>query len=151
MPRSGKNIYKTARKRAEITAEYAAEQLNINVRTLYKYECGELIPPYDIIVKMCELYKTPYLHIKHKLTTDENWRDIVPEISEQNIALSTLAFLDELNKVEKWKTELIEISRDGVISEDERPTWETIDKYLQRLIKAVYELKYSEKENEVYA
>jgi len=31
------------------------------------------------------------------------------------------------------------------------PTWEIIDKYLQWLIKAVYELKHSEKENEIYA
>lgn len=142
------NIYKTARKRAGITVEYAAELLCVNPRTLYKYESGELIPAIDIVKKMCTMYGTPYLRIQHMNAHDEHWRDLVPHINEQNVAISTLAFLDELNAIEDHKAMLIEIARDGVISDSERDKWERILEAVFRLIKAGYDLKYSNSKKE---
>lgn len=146
MSKNSENIYKSARNKAQITVEYASEYFNITPRTLYKYEDGTCVPAYDIVTKMSVLYGTPYLRIQRMNTTDEEWRELVPDIEEQNVAISTLAFLDELNDINDHKSLLVEIARDGIISNTERPAWNKITEAVFRLIKTGYDLKYSIKE-----
>ena len=148
MPSNSENIYKAARNRAGMTAEYAAECLNVNTRTLYKYEDGTTVPAYDIVTAMSITYGAPFLRVQHMNATQEEWRDLVPIITEQNAAISTLAFLDELNNIENYRALLVEIARDGIISQEERPAWGKIIKAVFELIKAGYDLKYSQKGEE---
>lgn len=47
---------KAARVNANYTQKTAAKKLNINVRTLQKYETGDVIPQWDTVLDMSELY-----------------------------------------------------------------------------------------------
>ncbi len=56
MNNSSSNIYKNARLRSGLKRDPAAEELNIDVRTLDKYESLAGNPPQDVVRKMCDLY-----------------------------------------------------------------------------------------------
>lgn len=65
MNKSSDNIYKNARIRAGLRREPVAEELNIDVRTLDKYESLTGHPPDDIVRNMCILYKDKILAWEH--------------------------------------------------------------------------------------
>ncbi len=54
-------MYKEARKMAGFSTEEAALRTNVAVRTLMKYESGDIKPSPDIVLKMAKMYKQPWL------------------------------------------------------------------------------------------
>jgi len=54
-------MFKKARLQSGMSAEEAAFRLNVGIRTLYRYERGETIPPADVICLMARTYKKPEL------------------------------------------------------------------------------------------
>lgn len=54
-------MFREARLQTGMSAEEAAFRLNVGIRTLYRYERGETIPPADVICLMARTYKKPEL------------------------------------------------------------------------------------------
>lgn len=144
------NVYFKARKKAAVynerlySREGAAELLGISVSTLADYELGNTkVVPVDKVVLMADLYNAPELitwycmrecpvHGFLTLATEEK--------SIQGIALRILRGFNE-DELKIMKEELIEITEDGIISNNEIPKLKTILNKLEKMAEIISEMK----------
>ena len=119
--RENKTIYQLCREEKELTRE--------------KYETQEPTP-YDV-VHMADCYKRPDLcnyYCSHKCAIGQRY---VPEVEVgelSNIILETIACLNEINPL---TSRLIQIARDGKISDDEIKDFAFISQKLDEISLAV--------------
>ncbi len=144
------NVYFKARKKAAAynerlySREGAAELLGISVSTLADYELGNTkVVPVDKVILMADLYNSPELitgycmrecpvHGFLPLATEEK--------SIQGIALRLLKGFNE-NELERMKEDLIDITEDGIISNDEVPKLKVILEKLDKMAETISEMK----------
>ena len=144
------NVYFQARKKAAIynerlySREGASELLGISVSTLADYELGNTkVVPVDKVVLMADLYCAPELitgycmrecpvHGFLPLATEEK--------SIQGIALRLLKGFNE-DELKAMKVDLIEITEDGIISQEEIPKLKEILKKLDGMAEVISEMK----------
>ena len=144
------NVYFQARKKVAIynerlySREGAAELLGISVSTLADYELGNTkVVPVDKVVLMADLYCAPELiagycmrecpvHGFLPLATEEK--------SIQGIALRLLKGFNE-DELKTMKVDLIEITEDGIISQEEIPKLKEILKKLESMAEVISEMK----------
>ena len=144
------NVYFQARKKAAIynerlySREGAAELLGISVSTLADYELGNTkVVPVDKVVLMADLYCAPELiagycmrecpvHGFLPLATEEK--------SIQGIALRLLKGFNE-DELKAMKVDLIEITEDGIISQEEIPKLKEILNKLDGMAEVISEMK----------
>ena len=131
-----KNKYQEAREKAGLSREKASEATGISVSKIERIEYGDAYAnPYEIC-EMAKVYKEKNLynyfcaeecHIGDKLG--------VPKIDYEADDLSqiTLRILSILNTIEKDKEELIDITADDKISEDEIEEFKEIQKHLNQM------------------
>jgi transcriptional regulator with XRE-family HTH domain len=138
------NIYKTARKSSGLTQEKAAERINVSYDSIKDYESGKTIPPDDIVVRMLDIYDARYLayqHIKENVKTAES---LIPvNIEVKDLPSSILRLQKEVTDFLRIRDDMIEITCDGIISEDERPRWDNIMKELDHISAAIMSLKFA--------
>lgn len=132
MNKLSENIYKTARKRAGLTREAAAEELHIATRTLDGYESIDGTPPDDTVRMMCILYNNRFLAYQHLKKSPLG--EFLPELFENNLQGATLGVISSVNDVNSLLSELVEICADGEINEQEEAIWERIK---PKLLKAI--------------
>lgn len=140
------NIYKNARFHSGLKRDPAAEELNIDVRTLDKYESLAGNPPQDVVRKMCELYNYPYLawqHIKRGPLGD-----LLPSLTEDTFQGATLSVVNDINSVNKILNEIVQIACDGKLSVDEQPVWQRNKPHLLKLTSSLLSLLLSDKGGE---
>ncbi len=143
-------MYFKARKRAATyneklySREGDAELLGISVSTLADYELGNTkVVPVDKVVIMADLYNSPELiagycmrecpvHGFLPLATEER--------SIQGIALRLLKRFNE-DDLKAMKEDLIDITEDGIISEDEVPRLKAILETLDKMAETISEMK----------
>lgn len=130
-------MFKNARKLAGLSIESAALDLHIGTRTLTNYEQGHTMTPPDVALKMSEVYGQPALAAKYCAENCPIGQRYAHRVQEKDLASSVLSLLKEFNDVKKLKDDLVDISADGIIDEDERPTMEYIVKELQELDQAI--------------
>ena len=101
--------------------EYAAEQLHISVSQLQDYELGitKCIPP-DNILRMADLYRAPELKNLYCREMCPLGGD-VPVLELEDLDRITVKAMASLRKVAEMKESLLDITLDGVITEDEKP------------------------------
>lgn len=136
--RENKNIYQLCREERGLTREKASESMvGISVSRIEKIEYELQEPtPYDV-VQMADCYKRPDLcnyFCSHKCEIGNRY---VPEIEVSelpNIILETIASLNEINPL---TGRLIQITRDGKISDDEIKDFAYISKKLDEVSLAV--------------
>lgn len=136
--RENKNIYQLCREENGLTREKASELMTgVSASRIEKIEYELQEPtPYDI-VQMADCYKRPDLcnyYCSHKCVIGDRY---VPEvkISElSNIILETVATLNEINPL---TNRLIQIARDGKITDDEIKDFALISKRLDEVSLAV--------------
>lgn len=144
------NVYFQARKKAAIynerlySREGASELLGISVSTLADYELGNTkVVPVDKVVLMADLYCAPELitgycmrecpvHVFLPLATEEK--------SIQGIALRLLKGFNE-DELKAMKVDLIEITEDGIISQEEIPKLKEILNKLDGMAEVISEMK----------
>lgn len=144
------NVYFQARKKAAIynerlfSREGASELLGISVSTLADYELGNTkVVPVDKVVLMADLYCAPELitgycmrecpvHGFLPLATEEK--------SIQGIALRLLKGFNE-DELKAMKVDLIEITEDGIISQEEIPKLKEILRKLDSMAEVISEIK----------
>ena len=140
--RENKNIYQTSREEAGFTREAAAGALEfISSDRIEKIESEKSLPHPDEILAMADCYKNPSLcnyYCSHECPIGQEY---VPEVKLKELSQITLEMLASLNSLEKEKTRLIEITVDGVISDDEKEDFERIQNQLAQISMAVDSLQ----------
>lgn len=125
--------------------EGAAEMLGVSVSSLADYELGiTKVIPVDKVVLMAELYNAPELKAWYCTTECPIGRSLpMPSANISTVERTTMRLLKQLrqDEVQDIKDSLIEITTDGVISEDEKVDLAEILEYLDELIKAAGELR----------
>lgn len=136
--RKNKTIYQICRETQGLTREKAAELMDgISDSKIEKIEYELQEPtPYDII-QMADCYKRPDLcnyYCSHKCAIGERYvpEVAVPELS--NIILETIASLNEINPL---TGRLIQIARDGKITDDEIKDFAFISQKLDEVSLAI--------------
>ena len=140
--KENKNIYQISREDIGLTREAAAESLEfISSDRIEKIENEKSLPHPDEILAMAECYKNPALcnyYCSHECPIGQEY---VPEIKLKDLSQITLEMLASLNSLEKEKSRLIEITVDGIISEDEKEDFERIQNHLAQIAMAVDSLQ----------
>ena len=140
--RENKNIYQTSREAAELTREAAAEKLEfISSDRIEKIESEKSFPHPDEILAMADCYKNPSLcnyYCSHECPIGQEY---VPEVKSKELSQITLEMLASLNSLEKEKTRLIEITVDGIISDDEMEDFKHIQEQLEQISMAIDSLQ----------
>ena len=145
-----KNVYFQARKRASVSnpklfsRESAAEMLGISPYTLADYELGSTkVAPVDKVMLMADLYNAPELitgYCRYECPIHGFLPLATEEKNIQGIALRILKGFDE-TELRNIKRDLIDISEDGTISDDEVPKLKEILESLEKMAETISELK----------
>ncbi|MCI8889248.1 MAG: XRE family transcriptional regulator [Hungatella sp.] len=101
--------------------EYAAEQLHISAGQLQDYELGitKCIPP-DSILRMADVYRAPELRNLYCREMCPLGGDM-PVLELEDLDRITVRAMVSLRKVAQTKESLLDITADGIITEDEKP------------------------------
>lgn len=110
--------------------EYVAEQLHISAGQLQDYELGitKCIPP-DNILRMADVYRAPELRNLYCREMCPLGSD-VPVLELEDLDRITVKAMASLRKTAETKDILLDITEDGVISEEEKSE---LEKVLQNL------------------
>ena len=140
--KENKNIYQISREKMNYTRETASEKLGfISSDRIEKIESEKSLPHPDEILAMADCYKNPSLcnyYCSHECPIGQEY---VPEVKFKELSQITLEMLASLNTLEKEKNRLIEITVDGVISEDEMKDFEKIQDQLAQISLAIDSLE----------
>ena len=133
-----KNIYQTCREAQGLSREKASEQMAaFPVSRIEKIEYETLSPtPYDV-VQMADCYKTPELCNYFCSHHCEIGNRYVPELKISqlpNIIIETIA---SLNDIAPFTNLLLQIARDGKITDDEIKDFAVISKKLDEVSLAI--------------
>lgn len=106
--------------------EYAAEQLHISAGQLQDYELGitKCIPP-DNILRMADLYRAPELRNLYCREMCPLGGD-VPVLELEDLDRITVKAMASLRKAAETKELLLDITEDGVITDEEKPSLKRI-------------------------
>lgn len=132
--KENKNIYQISRESLSLTREAAAEQLIfVSPDRIEKIESEKLLPHPDEVLAMSDCYKNPSLcnyYCSHECPIGQKY---VPEVKFKELSQITLEMLASLNFLEKEKDRLIEITVDGIISDDEINDFKKIQEKLNQI------------------
>lgn len=133
-----KNIYQLAREEKSLSREKASERMEgVSASRIEKIEYGRQEPtPYDI-VQMADVYGRPDLcnyFCSHRCEIGQRY---VPEIEVGNLTGIILETIASLNDITPQTNRLIQIARDGKITDDEIPDFAYISNKLDEISLAV--------------
>ncbi len=144
-----KNIYQLAREAAGLTRDKAAELMFTTSSRIFNIEMGKTEPTPDDIVAMAECYKDAALCNYYCANCCAIGQQTVPEIRVSNLAQITLGLLSSVNRLEKEKDRLVEISEDGLVSAEEVKDFKEIEGNLDKISLAIDSLKLWIKQQEL--
>ncbi len=137
-----KNIYIDARKQNDLTQQQASDKMpTISQDRLTRIETNKItITPNDV-VEMADAYKRPDLcnfYCSHECAIGKR---SISEIKPTQLSEIILKMLASLNKVENEKNQLIDITADGNITNEELKDFVRIEKELNDISYTVESLK----------
>ena len=140
--KENKNIYQTTRETLRLTRETASELLEtIPPERIEKIENERSLPHPDEVLTMAEKYKQPGLCNYYCANQCPIGQEYVPEVKIKDLSQIVLEMLASLNSMDRRKDRLIEITADGVISDDELEDFIRIREELERISIAVETLQ----------
>lgn len=149
MQESCRNIYQAARKVAGFTQERAAEMMGVSQRSLADYELGVRLPPNDVVELMVMVYNSQLLAIQHLRNTSRFSRALLPDIQPMALPEAVLTLVDAVYDFadDRLDRELIDIARDGMISEEERPRFDRVVEKIRVITAAAMALTMAQQDN----
>ena len=140
--KENKNIYFEAREQAGLTRAEASEIIGtISESRLEKLETEKTAILPEDVVDMGRAYKKPELCNYYCTHECRIGKDSVPEVKASSLSEIVLGMLAALNSLDSQKNRLIDITADGVISDDELPDFVNIQKQLNQIDMTVESLK----------
>ena len=141
MERKYPNLYQRARLSTGLTQERAAERLGVSVESLKQYEGDRRVPPDEVVARMVEVYRLPWLALEHSKATDT--LGVLPEIEPRPLSMASIALRNRLHDATGRLDALLRIAEDGIIDDTERPEFEDIVAELRDTMAAIYQVIYS--------
>ncbi len=138
-----RNIYQTARESSGYTQEKAAELIGVSVESIRAYETDRRIPPTHIVIRMVDVYNVQHLAYQHLKNADDIANMYLPELSTESMTTAVLRLLKEVADFADRQKELIDITCDGIIDEEERPRFDKIMSELNDIVQAYFSLKFA--------
>ena len=135
------NLYQRARLSTGLTQERAAERLGLSVESLKQYEGDRRVPPDDVVARMVEVYRLPWLALEHSKATDT--LGVLPEVKPRPLPMASIALRNRLHDATGRLDALLRIAEDGIIDDVERPEFEDIVAELRDTMAAIYQVIYS--------
>lgn len=144
------NIYFRCRKEAArynerlSSREGAAELLGLSVSSLANYELGiTKVVPVDSVVMMADLYGAPALkaHYCKQVCPIGAEKPICTEAGSIESIAVRMACLSRSGQLDQITARLLEIARDGHVSEDERQAMEGMAQELAELEHLIQEMR----------
>lgn len=140
--KENKNIYQTTREALHLTREAAGELLEtIPPERIEKIENERSLPHPDEVLTMADKYRQPGLCNYYCANQCPIGQEYVPEVKIKDLSQIILEMLASLNSMNRSKERLIEITADGVISDDELEDFIYIREELERISIAVETLQ----------
>lgn len=132
--RENKNPYQLIREELKLTREAAEELLeSIPAERIEKIESERCLPHPDEVLLMSDKYKKPDLCNYYCANQCPIGQEYVPEIKLKDLSQIVLEMLASLNAMGKQRDRLIEITADGVVSDDELADFVSIQEELERI------------------
>ena len=132
-----KSIYQLYREQRGLTRERASELMQgMTASRIEKIENGQEPTPYDI-VQMADCYKTPDLcnyYCSHRCSIGDKY---IPRIVVSDLPQIIIETIASLNDLSPHANKLIQIARDGRITDDEIPMFAQISNKLVNISLAV--------------
>ncbi len=120
--------------------EGAAEELGIDRTRLARIELGSTIPYQEEVLLMADYYRTPELRGNYCREMCPLGRNM-PKIENEGLDRISLRMLSSLGKINAAKESLLEITADGIITEEEKPELKKIIKTLDEVNEITQNLK----------
>lgn len=132
--KENKNVYFKKREELKLTREKASELLEtIPPERIEKIENERALPHPDEILIMAEKYKSPELCNYFCANQCPIGQEYVPEIKIQDLSLIVLKMLASLNSVQDNQKRFIQITADGIISDEEIEDFIDIQDELEKI------------------
>lgn len=135
------NLYKRARLSTGMSQERAAEILGLSAESLKQYEGGRRVPPDDVVARMVEVYRLPWLALEHSQATDT--LGVLPDVEPRPLPMASIALRNRLHDATGRLDALLRIAEDGIIDDTERPEFDDIVSELRETMTAIYQVIYS--------
>ena len=140
--RENKNIYQRTRESLDLTREEASDLLEtMSPERIEKIESERSMPHPDEVLLMSDKYKHPTLCNYYCANECPIGAQYVPEVKIKDLSQIVLETIASLNKMQKQKERLIEITVDGQITEDELADFVHIQGELEKISVAVETLQ----------
>lgn len=139
--KENKTAYHISREKMGFSREQAEEATSISRDRIARIEGEKTIPQPDEIYQMSKAYNDPSLCNYYCSQICRIGQATVPKIQLKDLSQITLEMLASLNALNKEKERLIEITVDGVISEDEMADFKRIEEHLEQISMAVDSLQ----------
>ena len=120
--------------------EGAAEELGVDRTRLARIELGSVIPYPEEVLLMADIYRAPELKGNYCREMCPLGKGM-PKIENQDIDRIALRALCSFRKINEAKELLLDITADGVITEDEKPDLEKIINTLNEVNEVTQNLK----------
>ncbi|WP_283682743.1 XRE family transcriptional regulator [Parablautia sp. Marseille-Q6255] len=120
--------------------EGAAEELGVDRTRLARIELGSTIPYQEEVLLMADCYKAPELkgnYCREMCPLGKN----MPKIENEGLDRISLRMVSSLRKINEAKETLLDITTDGIISDEEKPDLEKIIKTLDEVNELTQNLK----------
>lgn len=141
--KENKNPYQRIREELGLTREKAGELLEVvTPERIEKIENERSFPHPDEVLLMSQKYRKPSLCNFYCSNQCPIGKEYVPEVQVKELSSIVLEMLASLNSVNKRKERLIEITADGVISNDEIDDFIYIQEELERISITVETLQF---------
>ena len=140
--RENKNIYQRTREGLGLTREEASELLvTMSPERIEKIESERSMPHPDEVLLMSDKFKQPSLCNHYCANQCPIGAQYVPEVKVKDLSQIVLETVASLNKMQRQKDRLIEITVDGKISSDELADFVSIQEELEKISIAVETLQ----------
>ncbi len=140
--KENKNMYQQSREAAGMTRAQASEAMEfVTESRIEKIESEKSAPHPEEILAMAEAYKKPGLCNYYCSKQCPIGQEYVPEVKVRDLSQIVLEMLASLNSLNREKDRLIEITADGVISDDEITDFALIQDRLNQISLTIDSLK----------
>ncbi len=132
--KENKTIYQQCREAEGLTRDKASERMDfLSADRIEKIESERSLPHPEEILAMAKAYRTPELSNYYCSNTCPIGRKYVPELKQKELSSIVLELLAGITALGNEKNRLVEITVDGIISEDEQEDFARIRELLQKL------------------
>ena len=128
------NLITLARKERGLSQAKACELIGIgDPSTLSKWENGAVIPSEEMVLRLMDTYDEKIIGYVYLQECTKLGHCLLPPVLLSELDNLALNFQYEFEDVNEMRRDILEIARDSVVDEKEKPRWEQIQKETREL------------------